>query len=116
MPTFTVRRDANGHACAIERDGQTILHLAAGSERNEENAGAVVAALNRAETQPAMLEAFDAAVGRMEAVAEGIPVENRSRGISQATHVRHMAGHLAQHAKIARAAIAAAEPQTATPA
>jgi hypothetical protein len=51
------------------------------------------------------LKAFEAAVERMEAVADGILIEKRSRGVSPATHVRHMAGHLAQHAKIARAAI-----------
>lgn len=55
-----------------------------------------------------LLKAFRAAVERMEAVAERIPVHNRAKGISQATHVAHMAGHLAQHAKIARAAIAKA--------
>jgi hypothetical protein len=57
---------------------------------------------------PALLAALEAAVERMEAVAEGIPVHNRHSGVSQATHVAHMAGHLAQHAKIARAAIAQA--------
>jgi hypothetical protein len=61
------------------------------------------------EEKAALLKAFKAAVERMEAVSEGIPVEKRSAGVSQATHVRHMAGHLAQHAKIARAAIARAE-------
>ena len=58
---------------------------------------------------PDLLAALEAAVERMEAVAAGIGVENRANGISQATHVRHMAGHLAQHAKIARAAIAKAK-------
>lgn len=52
-----------------------------------------------------MAEALRNAVERMEAVAEGIHVEKRSKGISQAKHVRHMAGHLAQHAKLARAAL-----------
>jgi hypothetical protein len=56
----------------------------------------------------ALLTAFNAAVERMEDVATLIPVENRTKGISQATHVRHMAAHLEQHAKIARAAIAKA--------
>lgn len=50
-------------------------------------------------------EALEAAINRMEAVADGIPVVNRASGVSQATHVAHMAGHLAQHAKIARAAL-----------
>jgi hypothetical protein len=49
--------------------------------------------------------ALEAAVERMEAVSVGIPVENRHEGVSQATHVRHMAGHLAQHAKLARTAL-----------
>ena len=49
--------------------------------------------------------ALEAAIERMEAVADGIPVNNRANGVSQATHVAHMAGHLAQHAKIARAAL-----------
>lgn len=47
--------------------------------------------------------AFLAAIERMEAVAEGIPIHKRNRGVSPATHVRHMAGHLEQHAKKARA-------------
>lgn len=58
---------------------------------------------------PGLAEALEKAVERMEAVAEGIPVHNRAKGVSQAAHVAHMAGHLAQHAKKARAALAAAE-------
>ena len=41
----------------------------------------------------------------MEAVAEGILIEKRHKGVSPETHVSHMASHLAQHAKIARAAL-----------
>jgi hypothetical protein len=52
-----------------------------------------------------ILKAFEAAVERMEAVAAGILIEKRQRGVSPETHVRHMAAHLEQHAKIARAAI-----------
>ena len=52
-----------------------------------------------------ILKAFEAAVERMEAVADGILIEKRHRGVSPETHVRHMAGHLEQHAKFARAAI-----------
>jgi hypothetical protein len=52
-----------------------------------------------------LLRAMEAAVERMEAVAEGILIEKRHKGVSPETHVRHMAGHLAQHAKIARAAL-----------
>jgi len=58
---------------------------------------------------PDLLAAFKAAVDRMEAVAAGIPIDRRHKRVSPATHVRHMAGHLAEHAKIARAAIAKAE-------
>jgi hypothetical protein len=50
-----------------------------------------------------LVAALRAAVERMEAVADRIPVHNRAKGISQRAHVQHMAGHLAQHAKIARA-------------
>ena len=52
--------------------------------------------------------AFQAAIERMEAVAERIPVKNRAPGVSQALHVAHMAGHLAAHAKIARTALSKA--------
>lgn len=52
-----------------------------------------------------LLEALEAITERAEAVAEGIHVEKRNPGVSQAQHVRHMANHLAQHAKIARHAI-----------
>jgi hypothetical protein len=75
-----------------------------GSRQLREEHNAVV------NSHDALLEALKAAIERMEAVAEGIPVENRAEGVSQATHVRHMAGHLAQHAKIARAAIRKATP------
>lgn len=53
----------------------------------------------------ALVAALEAAIERMESVADSIPVSNRAKGVSQATHVLHMAGHLAQHAKIARAAL-----------
>jgi hypothetical protein len=55
-----------------------------------------------------LLAALEAAVERMEAVAKSIPVCNRAKGVSQRAHVEHTAGHLAQHAKIARAFIAKA--------
>ena len=61
------------------------------------------------EERDALLSALKAITERAEAVSEGIHVEKRSNGVSQARHVGHMAGHLAQHAKIARAAIAKAE-------
>lgn len=56
-----------------------------------------------------LLAALKAITERAEAVSDGIHVEKRNEGVSQAQHVRHMANHLAQHAKIARAAIAKAE-------
>ena len=56
-----------------------------------------------------LLAALEAITERAEDVSVKIPVENRSEGVSQAAHVRHMASHLAQHAKIARAAIAKAK-------
>lgn len=52
-----------------------------------------------------LLAALEAITERAEAVSEGIHVEKRSEGVSQARHVNHMANHLAQHAKIARAVI-----------
>ena len=70
---------------------------------NEANAALIVKAVNAHEK---LVAAFTAAVERMEAVAAGIHVEKRAEGISQAMHVRHMAGHLEQHAKIARSALA----------
>ena len=69
-----------------------------------------IAALIDGETrQFEVLAAFKSAVERMEAVADGILIARRNKGVSPKTHVTHMAGHLAQHAKIARAAIALAE-------
>lgn len=56
-----------------------------------------------------LLEALKNITERAEAVSEGITVDKRNPGVSQATHVAHMASHLAQHAKKARAAIAKAE-------
>ena len=56
-------------------------------------------------TEEFLRKALERAVVRMEAVSEGILVEKRAKGISQARHVRHMAGHLAQHALIARRAL-----------
>jgi hypothetical protein len=34
--SFSIRRDQHGHAVAVEREGYTIFHLQAGTERNEE--------------------------------------------------------------------------------
>ncbi|NDG19773.1 MAG: hypothetical protein EB117_16120 [Betaproteobacteria bacterium] len=48
---------------------------------------------------------MEAAVERMEAVSNGILIEKRHKGVSAAAHVRHMAGHLEQHAKRARTAL-----------
>ena len=54
-------------------------------------------------------KALRAAVERMEHVSELLPVEKRHKGVSQRAHVQHLAGHLYQHAKIARAALLKAE-------
>lgn len=56
-----------------------------------------------------LLEALEAATERMEAVANKIPIDCRSKGVSPSRHVAHMAGHLMQHAIRARAAIAKAK-------
>lgn len=45
--TYTLRYDEQGYATAIERDGYTVLHLQAGTERNEEEASSIVNRLNR---------------------------------------------------------------------
>lgn len=65
--------------------------------------------LRRALACAELVAAFEAAVERMETVSQRIGVENRHKGISQRAHVAHMAGHLEQHAKIARAALAKAK-------
>lgn len=57
---------------------------------------------------PELLEALEAAAERMELVSELLPVHNRAKGVSQSRHVKHLAGHLFQHAKIASRAIATA--------
>lgn len=43
---YAVRRDANGYACAITRDGVDVLHLVAGSVKNVKHADEIAAALN----------------------------------------------------------------------
>lgn len=53
-------------------------------------------------TREELIEALREITERAEAVSQGIPVENRNLGVSQATHVSHMASHLAQHCKPAR--------------
>lgn len=58
---------------------------------------------------PELLTALEAAYDTMKRVYEHLPVENRATGVSQATHVRHLASHLEQHAKKALAAIAKAK-------
>jgi hypothetical protein len=66
---FTLRRDEHGFACAIEQDDRTVLHLYAGSERNEEEAERLVCLLNRG----AKAEAEDAA----DPPAHGLPASER---------------------------------------
>jgi hypothetical protein len=43
---YTIRRNAQGHAVAIERNGYTVLLLAIGAERNEQEVERVVEVLN----------------------------------------------------------------------
>ena len=43
---FTIYRNAHGHVHSIDRNGHSVLILATGAERNEENADAVVGMLN----------------------------------------------------------------------
>ena len=54
-------------------------------------------------------EALEAITERAEDVSDRIVVEKRNPGVSQASHVSHMASHLAQHAKKARAILAKRE-------
>lgn len=54
---------------------------------------------------PELLEALKAAIERMEAVAEIMPIEKRNRGVNPKTHAWHLSGHLAVHAKKARTVI-----------
>ena len=61
------------------------------------------------EERAELLAALEAITERAEDVSSRICVENRSEGVSQAAHVRHMASHLEQHAKIARATITKAK-------
>jgi hypothetical protein len=43
---YRIRRNPQGHAEAIERNGYTVLILAAGATRNEENVAQIVEMLN----------------------------------------------------------------------
>lgn len=43
---YTVRRNDQGHAEAIERGGYTVLILATGAERNEQEVDGIVEDLN----------------------------------------------------------------------
>lgn len=43
---YTIRRNDQGRAEAIERDGYTVLILACGAERNEQEVEGVVERLN----------------------------------------------------------------------
>ena len=84
-------------------DGRAVLML--WHDASDEAESAMRLAVRAVNSHDALVEACEAALGRMEAVASGILVEKRAKGVSQAAHVRHMAGHLEQHAKIFRAAI-----------
>ncbi len=56
-----------------------------------------------------LLEALRNLAERAEDVSENIDPRKRYEGVTILQHVCHMAAHLAEHAKIARAAIAKAE-------
>jgi hypothetical protein len=65
--TFTLRREENGFACAIDCRGVTVLHLQPGTERNELSASAgliefMLEALNAMEPEriEKILQAVDA--------------------------------------------------------
>ena len=73
------------------------------------NAALIAVAPETKAQRDELLAALKKAVERMEAISEHLPVEKRAVGVSQRGHVQHLAGHLFQHAKIARAAIARAE-------
>jgi hypothetical protein len=47
MNIYTIRRDEQGYAAAIERNGWTILQIYPGSIRNEENIEEIVWLLNK---------------------------------------------------------------------
>lgn len=101
-PSLTYPIAGHGHQVWPDQPGESrICTLVDGP--NAEGNGLLLAAA------PDLLAALEAAAERMESVAANIPVQNRAKGVSQATHVAHMAAHLAQHAKIARAAIAKAK-------
>ena len=68
---YSLARNQAGHALAILRDGRYILHLDAGTVRNEENAQQVVDVLNAAEASvanPAWAGICDEDVALEEAV------------------------------------------------
>ena len=82
--------EAVAHLRGYEREILPLADLARGMDKRIAELEAALAAL----------------VERAEAVASGIPVHNRHEGVSQATHVAHMASHLAQHVKPAREVLA----------
>lgn len=49
--SFTLRRDENGFACAIDCRDVTVLHLQVGTERNEVCAELMVEAMNGMDVQ-----------------------------------------------------------------
>ena len=106
--TIDAHRDANGHFTIRIYDGtitgDTVSQPIATVYRHG-NAIAIEQAPALLYQRDALAKALEAAVKCMEAVSVNIPVHLRSEGISQAKHVAFMASHLAQHAKIARAAL-----------
>lgn len=47
--SWSIRRDEQGFAVAIEEEGRTVIHLNIGTVRNEENVKRVVILLNKNE-------------------------------------------------------------------
>lgn len=60
---YEIRLDEHAHVCALEHNGQTILHLAIGTEFNQENAHKLADKLNQ------MLEALESVHGQFGAHA-----------------------------------------------
>ena len=84
----------------IAGDEMEAAGLALMKKQAIEDQGAEIARLKADKAE--LLDALEKITERAEMVAKNITVEKRSKGVSQAKHVMHMAGHLEQHAKRAR--------------
>lgn len=49
-PVWSIRRDPQGFAVAIEENGHTVIHLYVGTVRNEDNIERIVELLNSSAT------------------------------------------------------------------